>query len=100
MEKIFENTTRLTTRSEYDTVRARMESLIKEATEGGHFSDPEGDNEYIREFGRLAKLSVVYEDEFINFGFIMPKTKAAPTVQKEPIRFRSKQRTAAKELAF
>ena len=98
MEKIFENITRLTTRSEYDVVRTRMERLIKEATEGGYFSDPEGDNEYIREFGRLAKLSVLYEDEFMNFGFIMPKTKSVPTVQKEPIRFRTKQRNVTKEL--
>jgi hypothetical protein len=77
MEKIFENVTRLTTRKEYDTVRAHIELLIKEATAGGYFSEPEGDNEYIREFGRLARLSALYEDEFMDLGFIIPKTETA-----------------------
>ena len=83
MEKLFENVTRLTTRNEYDSVRAHIELLIKEATEGGHFSNPEGDNDYIREFGRLASLSVSYEDEFMDFGFrTPPKTKTIPTRKK------------------
>jgi len=98
MEKIFENFTRLTTRNEYDTVRFHIELLIKEATEGGHFSDPEGNNEYIREFGRLAKLSALYEEEFMDLGFIMPKTKSIPTVQKETVRFRTRQKITAKKL--
>ena len=98
MVKIFENTTRLTTRKEYDTLRIHIELLIKEATENGHFSEPEGDNEYIREFGRLARLSALYEDEFIDFGFITPKTKSVSTVQKEAVRFRIKQKNTAKEL--
>jgi len=98
MEKIFENFTRLTTRNEYDAVRAHIELLIKEATDGGHFSDPEGDNEYIREFGRLAKLSALYEDEFMDLGFIMPKTKSVSNVQKKTIKFRTRQKDTAKEL--
>ena len=98
MVKIFENTTRLTTRKEYDIVRGHIELLIKEATEGGYFSEPEGDNEYIREFGRLARLSALYEDEFMDFGFIMPQKKSASTVQKETMRFRIKQNKTAKEL--
>ena len=94
MEKIFENVTRLTTCNEYDTIRGHIELLIKEATENGYFSDPEGDNEYIREFGRLAKLSALYEDEFMDFDFIIPKTKSAPTERKRTLRFRN----TAKEL--
>jgi hypothetical protein len=98
MEKIFENITHLTTRNEYDTIRAHIELLIKEATECGYFSDPEGDNEYIQEFGRLARLSALYEDEFMDLGFIMPKTKSVPKIQKETQWFRKKQNTNAKEL--
>ena len=98
MVKIFENISRLTTRNEYDAVRAHIELLIKEATICGYFSDPEGDNEYIREFGRLAKLSALYEDEFMDLGFIMPKTKSIPVVQKEVRRRRIKQNDIAKEL--
>ena len=83
MVKIFENVTRLTTRNEYDNIRVHIELLIKEATESGYFSDPEGDNEYIREFGRLARLSALYEDEFMNLSFIKPKIKRVKTAQRE-----------------
>jgi hypothetical protein len=83
MVKIFENVTRLTNRNEYETVRVHIELLIKNATEGGYFSDPEGDNEYIREFGRLARLSALYENEFMDFGFIISKTKPTQTALKK-----------------
>ena len=83
MVKIFENVTRLTTRNEYDNIRAHIELLVKEATEGGYFPDPEGDNEYIREFGRLARLSALYEDEFMNLSFIKPKIKRVKTAQRK-----------------
>jgi len=98
MEKIFENISRLTTSNEYDTVRVHIEMLIKEATKCGYFSDPEGDNEYIREFGRLARLSALYEDEFMDLGLIIPKTKSVPTTRKEAVRFRAKHKVIATEL--
>ena len=98
MEKIFESVNHLTTRSEYDTVRTRMELLIKEATAGGYFSNPEGDNEYIREFGRLARLSALYEDEFMDFDFVMPKPKPLANVHKNTVSFRIKHKDVAKEL--
>ena len=63
--RIFENVTCLINRNEYDKLRFHIEMLIKEATEGGYFSDSEGDNEYIRELGKLGKLSALYEDEFM-----------------------------------
>ena len=98
MVKIFENINRLTTRNEYDTIRAHIELLIKEATECGYFSEPEGDNEYIREFGRLARLSALYEDEFMDLSFIVPKTESATTVRKETRWFRKKQNNTVREL--
>ena len=91
------NKLKIKTRNEYDTVRVHIELLIKEATEGGYFSDPEGDNEYIQEFGRLARLSAMYEDEYMDFGFIIPKTKSAPNVQRGTVRFMSKQKEIAEE---
>ena len=100
MEKIFENVNHLTTRSEYDTVRTHIELLIKEATDGGYFSDPEGDNEYIREFGRLARLSALYEDEFMDFDFIMPKTKPLANVRKNKVNFRIKHDVAKELIPF
>ena len=60
---------KLTTRNEYDAVKARVEQLIAEATEKG-LLEPGYDNEYTREIAQLSKQMACYEDEHLN---IMPK---------------------------
>ena len=65
------------TREQYDEVRTRVEKLIKEATQKGML-EPGMDNEYIREIGRLAKLSAEYEDNYLN---IMPLRVKNPLIQ-------------------
>ena len=65
------------TREQYDEVRTRVEKLIKEATQKGML-EPRMDNEYIREIGRLAKLSAEYEDNYLN---IMPLRVKNPLIQ-------------------
>ena len=55
----------ITTREQYDEVRDRVNKLIKEATQKGML-EPNADNEYIREIGRLAKMSAEYEDNYLN----------------------------------
>lgn len=65
------------TREQYDEVRTRVEKLIKEATQKGML-EPGMDNEYIREIGRLAKLSAEYEDNCLN---IMPLRVKNPLIQ-------------------
>jgi hypothetical protein len=66
MQKIFEGVTRITTRIEFDLLMNHIDSLIREATKGGHFSDPNESNEYTREIARLGKIGALYEDEFLN----------------------------------
>ena len=51
----------ITTREQYDEVRDRVNKLIKEATQKGML-EPNADNEYIREIGRLAKMSAEQRD--------------------------------------
>jgi hypothetical protein len=65
MKKVFENATELTTLEDYETVLSHVKELIKEATDNGALDDPEADNEYIREIGRLSHLGAKYEDEYI-----------------------------------
>ena len=60
---------KLTTRNEYDAVKARVEQLIAEATEKG-LLESGFDNEYTREITLLSKQMACYEDEHLN---ILPK---------------------------
>ena len=76
MEKIFENVLKISTRANYEMVLAQVKKLIAEATENGALDDPEADNEYIREIGRLAKLGADYENEFIDFKYLKVRKKS------------------------
>lgn len=67
----------ITTREQYDEVRSRVDSLIKEATQKGML-EPGADNEYVREISRLAKLSAEYEDNYLN---ILPLRVKNPLIQ-------------------
>jgi len=76
MEKIFENFLKITTREEYDTVLSQVKKLINEATENGALDDPEADNDYIREIGRLSHLGADYENEYLIFKHIKVRKKS------------------------
>lgn len=67
----------VTTRAQYDEVRERVNTLIKEATQKGML-EPNADNEYIREIARLAKLSAEYEDNYLN---ILPLKVKNPLIK-------------------
>lgn len=89
----------ITTREQYDEVRTRVEQLIKEATQKGML-EPGMDNEYIREIGRLAKLSAEYEDNYLN---ILPLRVKNPLIQAIEDYFHSKnmkRKEAAQELGL
>ena len=55
---------KLTTRQEYDEVKAIVEALITEATEKGML-EPEMDNEYTRQIAKLSKQMAQYEDDYM-----------------------------------
>jgi antitoxin component HigA of HigAB toxin-antitoxin module len=76
MEKIFENILSLTEREDYEKVLSRVKELIKEATENGSLDDPESDNEYTREIGRLSRLGAQYENEYIQFIHLKVRKKS------------------------
>jgi antitoxin component HigA of HigAB toxin-antitoxin module len=80
MENKFENVSELTTRKEYDMALSYVMKLINEATESGKLSDPEGDNEFIREIGRVGHLCAGYEDKQMEFKHI-PARKKTPIIQ-------------------
>ena len=75
MEKKFENISELNTREEYDNAMTYVMQLISEATANGSLDDPEADNEYIREIGRVGHLCANYEDAKIEFKYLKIKKK-------------------------
>jgi len=75
MEKIFENVLEITTRDDYEKLMSQVEKLIADATKTGALDDPEADNEYSREIGRLSCLGADYENEYIQFEHIKVKKK-------------------------
>jgi len=76
MEKIFENVLEITTRDDYEKLMSHVKNIIAEATENGALDDPEADNEYMREIGRLSCLGADYENEHIQFEHIKVKKKS------------------------
>lgn len=68
---------KLTTRQEYDEVKAVVEALIAEATEKGML-EPGMDNEYTRQIAELGKQMAQYEDEYMD---IMPLREKTPLIK-------------------
>ena len=75
MEKIFEKVSGITTRGDYEKLMSHIKKLIAEATKTGALDDPEADNEYTREIGRLSCLGAEYENEYIHFEHIKVRKK-------------------------
>jgi antitoxin component HigA of HigAB toxin-antitoxin module len=67
---------KLTTRKQYDEVKARVERLIAEATTKGML-EPNMDNEYTQEIALLSQQMSVYEDEYLN---ILPLRQKSPII--------------------
>lgn len=64
-------TEKLTTRKQYDEVKAQVEQLIAEATEKGAL-EPDAVNEYTQKISLLSQQMAAYEDEYLN---ILPLRK-------------------------
>ncbi len=69
---------KLTTRQEYDEVKAIVEALIVKATEKGML-EPEMVNEYTRQIAELGKQMAQYEDEYMDIMPLREKTPALKT---------------------
>ena len=57
-------TTKLTTREQFDEVKNQVEQLIADATAKG-LLEPDMDNSYTREIARLSQQMVSYEDKYL-----------------------------------
>jgi hypothetical protein len=69
------NIKKVETEEQYESVRVRIDELIKEATEKG-LLESDADNEYTREIGRLSYLGAIYENEYVKFEHIKVRKKS------------------------
>ena len=67
---------KLTTRKQYDEVKARVEQLIAEATQKGML-ESDMDNAYTQEISLLSQQMAAYEDEYLN---ILPLRQKSPLI--------------------
>ena len=86
----------ITTREQYDEIRNRVNELLKEASEKGML-EPDADNDYIREIGRLAKMSAEYEENYLN---IVPLKVKNPLIKAIEDYFYSKDMKRKEAAAF
>jgi antitoxin component HigA of HigAB toxin-antitoxin module len=98
MKKIFENTHELLTREEYDQAMVYANALLAEAGEKGYLDNPEADNEYTREIGRIGGLCADYEDTKIQFKEITVRGRSplVRVLQEEMYKRDIKQKDIAK----
>ena len=90
---------KLTTRKEYDEIKAKVETLIAEATEKGML-EPEMDNEYTRQISDLSKLMAQYEDEYMDILSLREKTPLIRSIEDYFYAHNMKQKEGAKLLGI
>lgn len=90
---------KLTTRKEYDEIKAKVEALIAEATDKGML-EPEMDNEYTRQISDLSKLMAQYEDEYMDILPLREKTPLIRSIEDYFYARNMKQKEGAKYLGI
>jgi predicted XRE-type DNA-binding protein len=98
MKKQFGNLTEITDEKTFKSVRAYYESLIKYATEKGYLIDPEADNKYTREIGRMGTMIADYESIYLDFSPLKFKSPLIVSIEKQMQKKELNQRQAAELL--
>ena len=83
MEKQFENIIEITDRKTYDAVSKYLDAVVDYATKNGYFEDPDEDNEYTREFGRIVEMLADFESIYMDLSPLKFK-KPSPVPQVQP----------------
>lgn len=98
MEKKFENITCIDVSELYDEATAYVDALIEEATANGSLSEPDADNEYTREIGRVGSMCADYESLYYQSKALKFKSPLIISIEKELEKRSLKQRQAAEYL--
>ena len=95
MEKKFIDITEIHTPELFNEVSEYTDVLINEATETGALSDPNADNEYTREIGRLGRMCADYESLHMKFEHLKFKSPLVVSIENEMEKRHIKQRQTA-----
>ena len=95
MERKFENITHIDTLELYNEAVTYVDVLINEATANGALVEPDADNEYTREIGRVGGMCADYEALYYKSPSLKFKSPLIVSIEKELKKRSLKQRQAA-----
>jgi len=98
MEKQFKSIVEIKDHEIYDKAKAYLNSLIDYATVNGYLSNPEADNEYTHEIGRIGVMCADYESMCINYKHLKVKSPLIVSIEKEMRKKELNQRQTAELL--
>ena len=98
MIKNFEDITVIHDRKLFDEMAEYEENLLQEATFNGALAEPDADNEYTREIGRVGVMLADYESAYMTFKCLKFKSPLVRGIEKELANRALKQREAAEML--
>ena len=98
MNRKFENITVISDSKLFEKLSEYEENLIQEATENGALADPEADNEYTREIGRVGIMCADYESTYMTFKSLKFKSPLIIGIENELTKRTLKQCEAAEML--
>lgn len=82
----------------YALVNAYLNDLILEATNCGALAEPDADNEYTQEIGRISSMCGIYESKQLQFKHIKVKSPLVLSIEEEMHTRKLKQRQMAELL--
>lgn len=83
MEFRFKEMVEIADKKTFDQVKAYSEKLLKYATVNGYLANPESDNEFTRELGRIGIMLADYESIYTDFELLKVKNPLLVTIEKE-----------------
>lgn len=95
MEKKFIDIKEIHTLKLFNEVSEYTDALINEATETGALADPNTDNEFTREIGRLGRMCADYESMYMKFNHLRFKSPLVVSIENEMEKRHIKQRQTA-----
>jgi len=98
MIKQYEDVTVIKDRKLYDEMAEYEENILQEATYNGSLADPDADNEYTREIGRVGIMLADYESAYMTFKCLKFKSPLIRGIEQELALRSLKQREAAEML--
>ncbi|HEY0298888.1 MAG TPA: helix-turn-helix domain-containing protein [Arachidicoccus sp.] len=83
MKKQFERLESIGDTATFEKVRAYFDEMISTATRNGYLNDPENDNEFTKEIGRIGAMLANYESIHMQFKHIKVKNPLIISIENQ-----------------